>query len=342
MPTPVSEFHEDQRRAHIFSQLPPESASPCRILINGTGQLAGMERLLEQLADAEAGLRRLGVLRSRNIVGDLAEYYACGRLDLARAPASQRGYDATDREGRRVQIKGIRLPNRQLGVLRDLDKPLFDRLVAVVLGERYEVRRLLEMSREEALAKAMYQEHVRGWTLTLGTDAAGYAARPSDREPGRSAPTRTDPEVRNEMRDRIVAALQRRFGVALTSRRRTLYQTPNGRKRACILISKRYEYEHQTYWYGYHPIQHEFLRGADEGTLVLGCMDRDEGYTIPVSVIDGLLPKLNETIREAGKRYWHVLVSPNGNGGLALYLPKAGEKRDLRPFAFPLDLAAKP
>lgn len=134
-----------------------------------------MNHLLAQLADAEMELRRLGVLRSRNIVGDLAEHVACERLGMVRAPASQRGYDATDKDGRRVQIKGVRLPNRQLGVLRDLDKSPFDRLVIVVFGDRYEVRDLIEMKLENVLARAMFRAHVRGWTITLAaTDTPDY------------------------------------------------------------------------------------------------------------------------------------------------------------------------
>ena len=68
---------------------------------------------LRAIVEAETALREMGVLSTRNLVGDVAEWIACEELGLTRARASQKGYDATDAEGRRVQIKGVRLPNRR-------------------------------------------------------------------------------------------------------------------------------------------------------------------------------------------------------------------------------------
>jgi hypothetical protein len=66
-----------------------------------------MNHLLAQLADAETELRRLGVLRSRNIVGDLAEHVACERLGLVRASASQRGDRYEVRDVIEMQLKDV-------------------------------------------------------------------------------------------------------------------------------------------------------------------------------------------------------------------------------------------
>ena len=73
--------------------------------------------------------------------------------------------------------------------------------------------------------------------------------------------------------------------------------------------------------------------------LVLGCMDRDEAFVVPVAVIGAFLPKLNQTIRDGGKSYWHVIITTNEDGTLALYSSRTGDKLDLRPFAVPLDPA---
>ncbi len=43
---------------------------------------------IRAIVKAKAALREIGVLRSRNLVGDLAEYIACEELGLTRAPAS--------------------------------------------------------------------------------------------------------------------------------------------------------------------------------------------------------------------------------------------------------------
>jgi hypothetical protein len=74
--------------------------------------------------------------------------------------------------------------------------------------------------------------------------------------------------------------------------------------------------------------------------LVLGCTDRDEAFAIPATIIGGLLPKMNRTDGEAGENRWHVLFTPHGDEGLALYLPKTGEKKDLHPFTFSLGPAS--
>ncbi len=122
---------------------------------------------LRAIVEAEVALREMGVLRTRNLVGDLAEWIACEELGLTRAPASRKGYDATDAQGRRVQIKGVRLPNRRAGALRGLDQDPFDRLVIVVLAEDLQTHTIVEMTREQALERAAYQELTNSWQLTL-------------------------------------------------------------------------------------------------------------------------------------------------------------------------------
>lgn len=89
---------------------------------------------------------------------------------MDRAPASTKGYDATDDQGRRVQIKGIRLPNRQLGILRDLEVGSFDRLIVVVFAERYQVRCIHDYTREQAVELAKFSIHQRGSVITLSAE----------------------------------------------------------------------------------------------------------------------------------------------------------------------------
>ena len=165
---------------------------------------------------------------------------------------------------------------------------------------------------------------------TNGTD------RPSDLVSGNATQARTDPDALDAMRDRLVGALQRIFGIPLIRRRRALYESADGRKRACVTISKRYERDYQPYWYGYQLAWHEFLKQADSAMLVLGCMDRDEAFMIPITVIGGFLPKLNRTVREGGRSYWHIVITTNDDGSLALYSSRTGEKLDLLPFAVSL------
>jgi hypothetical protein len=150
------------------------------------------------------------------------------------------------------------------------------------------------------------------------------------------AQERTDPDALDAMRERLVAAAQRRFGVALIRRRRALYESVDGRKRACITISKRYERDSQPYWYGYQRAWHDFLNQGEDSMLVFGCMDRDEAFVIPVGVVVSFLPKLNQTIREGGASYWHIVFTTNEDGSLALYSSRTGEKLDLSLYSVPL------
>jgi hypothetical protein len=120
-------------------------------------------------------------------------------------------------------------------------------------------------------------------------------------------PERTNTSDMDAMRDRIVAALQKKLGVTLVTRRRAMFEDIEGRNRACISISKRYGREYQPYWYAFHPAWNDFLEGAKEALFVLGCMDREEAFAIPLSTFTSFLPKLNQTVRDDGASYWHVL-----------------------------------
>jgi hypothetical protein len=113
--------------------------------------------------------------------------------------------------------------------------------------------------------------------------------RASDIPSGDGAQERTDPHALDAMRERLLGALQRRLGVALIRRRRALFESADGRKRACITISKRYERDYQPYWYGYQRAWHEFLKQADDAMLALGCMDRSEAFVIPIAAINSFL-----------------------------------------------------
>lgn len=153
--------------------------------------------------------------------------------------------------------------------------------------------------------------------------------------------TRTASSDIDAMRDRITAALQARLGTALVRRRRALYESIDSKIRACITISKRYTREHQPYWYAYHPKWHEFLVEADIGLVVLGCMDRNEAFAIPVATFLEFRSKLNQTRRIDGTEYWHVVITTQEDASLALYASRTGDTLSLAPFRVPLiDLGA--
>lgn len=105
------------------------------------------QELLAHFAEIEAELRRRDILRSsNNPVGDLAEWLFCKAFGWTRSERSNADFDAIDpADDKRYQIKGRRIttsnPSRQLGAIRDLSGARFHFLAAVLLDERYTVKR---------------------------------------------------------------------------------------------------------------------------------------------------------------------------------------------------------
>lgn len=71
-------------------------------------------------------------------VGDYAVHLACKAFDLKREPTSTSGYDASDDEGLKYQIKFKRLMSstdtRQLNAIKGLEQKKFDFLIGVLFS----------------------------------------------------------------------------------------------------------------------------------------------------------------------------------------------------------------
>ncbi len=113
---------------------------------------------------------------------------------------------------------------------------------------------------------------------------------------------------------------------------RSKYLTDETNLRVACTISKRYQRDYQPYWYALHPAWLEFLEQGAAGVLVLGCMDRNEGYALPLDLIKSKLESLNKTEKD-GRYYWHMALQIDG-GALFLNMTKTGERLNLEPFAF--------
>lgn len=107
-------------------------------------------------------LRERKVLRSaNNPTGDLAEYLFCAAFGWDQAANSVKGYDATDGEGIRYQIKGRRVhrrnPSRQLSAIRDLDG--FDVLAVALFDDDYQIVRAALVPAVTVREKSVYVRH---------------------------------------------------------------------------------------------------------------------------------------------------------------------------------------
>lgn len=78
-------------------------------------------------------------------VGDYATYLTCEAFGLKREPTSTSGYDASDSEGLRYQVKFKRLMDasdtRQLNAIKGLEQRKFDFLIGVLFNADMSVYR---------------------------------------------------------------------------------------------------------------------------------------------------------------------------------------------------------
>lgn len=107
-------------------------------------------------------LRGRKVLRSaNNPTGDLAEYLFCAAFGWQQAANSVKGFDATDGDGIRYQIKGRRIhqrnKSRQLSAIRDLNG--FDILAVVLFDDDYNIIRAALIPAAAVTERSAYIAH---------------------------------------------------------------------------------------------------------------------------------------------------------------------------------------
>ncbi|GGX51363.1 hypothetical protein GCM10007385_19970 [Tateyamaria omphalii] len=131
--------------------------------------------LLSLHARISESLRDRGVVRSaNNPTGDLAEYLFCKAFDWEQAPNSERGFDATGRDGLRFQIKGRRIhrrnKSRQLSAIRNLPSRPFDVLAGVLFDDEFKIRRAALIPFEVVERRAKYVAHTNSSKFMLQDD----------------------------------------------------------------------------------------------------------------------------------------------------------------------------
>lgn len=129
-------------------------------------------QLLQQQALIIDELIRRDVVRTRNNpVADYGEYIVAKSLGLTLENNSHAGFDATDTQGARFQIKARRITlerkSAQLGVIRNLDKKDFDYLIAVIFNHDFSVNSCYKIPREVIAEYSRYSKHQNGHILIL-------------------------------------------------------------------------------------------------------------------------------------------------------------------------------
>jgi hypothetical protein len=68
--------------------------------------------------------------------------------------------------------------------------------------------------------------------------------------------------------------------------------------------------------------------------MILGCVDLDVAFGIPVAAIRKLLDEFNTSNKKDGEHYWHLKIVEPKPGKYALHLPRSGTSLPLQEFAF--------
>ncbi|HEX8640381.1 MAG TPA: hypothetical protein VF704_04410 [Allosphingosinicella sp.] len=120
-------------------------------------------------------LKRRDVSRTgNNPCADFAEYLFCRTFGWHQNPNSKAGYDATDDQGLRYEIKARRISraggSRQVSALRRLAARPFDRLAGVVFDADYRVLLALDIPYEVVVARSVHIEHTNSGRFFLRDD----------------------------------------------------------------------------------------------------------------------------------------------------------------------------
>lgn len=105
---------------------------------------------LKLIADSLKSLKQDGIIRTKNLVGDLGEYYCSQLFGLTlNLNVVETGFDAFDTEDKKVEIKTRRTPEGKAKVIfRGFD---FDYCLFIELDEYFEPTKIIKVLRDEIL-----------------------------------------------------------------------------------------------------------------------------------------------------------------------------------------------
>jgi len=128
-------------------------------------------------------LKKRGVIRTKNIIGDLGEYLAIfhynntpGLPNLQAAPPGTQNVDALSRKGERYSIKATsgRLTSVFYG-LNDSDSKepetqKFEYVILVLFNETFELQQIVEITWVQFLKFKRWHKTMRGWNISITKD----------------------------------------------------------------------------------------------------------------------------------------------------------------------------
>ncbi|HEY4483722.1 MAG TPA: hypothetical protein VI752_00915 [Candidatus Paceibacterota bacterium] len=140
------------------------------------------EELWLGYSDIQQELRKRGLVRTNNIVGERGEFLAIetynsisGLPNLQAAPEGTQNVDALSRKGERYSIKTVSEPGSTTGVFygiaekddKSVPEKKFEHVIIVQLYKNYRPKRILELSWETFLKHKRWHSTMRAWNLNV-------------------------------------------------------------------------------------------------------------------------------------------------------------------------------
>jgi len=138
------------------------------------------EQLIATYSDIVSLLKERKVIRTRNLVGDLAEYLVInhyintpGLPNLQAAPAGTQNVDALSRQGERYSIKAT--TSNLTGVFYGLNPPnsteqelqKFEYVIIACFDDNYKLTKILELSWTQFLDLKGWHKTMNAWNLSI-------------------------------------------------------------------------------------------------------------------------------------------------------------------------------
>lgn len=118
--------------------------------------------------------------------------------------------------------------------------------------------------------------------------------------------------------------------VHLKQRGYSAYESVAGDIGLVCIISKKYEYALDQYWFSFHPYQKEMLEGYKSGFVAMGCGSPKMTILVPMVDLFESLPKVRR--RESGDlEYWFLQIA-NKDGKYLLQTMKGLEAVNLTKY----------
>ncbi|MES1214736.1 MAG: hypothetical protein ABUT20_04390 [Bacteroidota bacterium] len=136
--------------------------------------------LIETYSNIVSLLKERKVIRTKNLLGDLAEYLVIDHYlnnptlpNLQAAPAGTQNVDALSRKGERYSIKGT--TGNLTGVFYGLNLPnstepeqqKFEYLIIVCFDNNYRLIKILELTWEKFLKNKSWHKTMNAWNISV-------------------------------------------------------------------------------------------------------------------------------------------------------------------------------